>query len=267
MDIRRPCLRRSLAGALLALACAAAAVSARAEPPVTVFAAASTTDAVQAVLARFEAAHPEIAVRASFAASSTLAKQVARGAPADLILSANVAWMDYLAERDAIRSDSRVDLLGNRLVVIVPTGAPTLDDPNDLRVRVADRRLAMGDPSHVPAGRYAKAALESLGLWTRLRPRAAFAGDVRGALALVARGEAPAGVVYATDARISDRVRTAFVLPATSHPPIRYPLARVAGADGPGAAALYRFFRGPEAARIFRDHGFEVLSPASGADG
>jgi molybdate transport system substrate-binding protein len=124
----------------------------------------------------------------------------------------------------------------------------------------------MGDPSHVPAGRYAQAALESLGLWTQLRARAAFAGDVRGALALVARGEAPAGVVYATDARISERVRTAFALPATSHPPIRYPLARVAGADGAGASALYQFFRGPDAARVFRAHGFEVLSPVAEAD-
>jgi molybdate transport system substrate-binding protein len=259
--------RRRLAAALLGLACVAAGSASRAESQVTLFAAASTTDAVQAVLARFAAAHPNVEARASFAASSTLAKQIARGAPADLYLSANRAWTDYLADRGAIRPDSRVDLLGNRLVAIVPAGSPPLDRLADLPDRLGDRRLAMGDPAHVPAGQYAAAALRHLGLWDRLRRRAAFAGNVRSALALVARGEAPAGLVYATDARISDRVQAALVLPADSHPPIRYPLARVAGADGPGVAALHRYLRGAEAAEVFRDHGFSVLWPAAGASG
>ncbi|MBK1667188.1 molybdate ABC transporter substrate-binding protein [Rhodovibrio sodomensis] len=229
---------------------------------VTVFAAASTTDAVQAVLSAFRETHPGIPVRASFAASSTLAKQIARGAPAHLYLSANAGWMDYLERRGAIDPDSRIDLLSNRLVLVAPTAAKVSAKLPALPEALGDRRLAIGDPAHVPAGIYAKQALQSLGLWGRLRDRLAYAANVRAALALVARREAAAGIVYATDARISDDVQTVTTLPANSHDPIDYPLARVAGADGPGARALYAFFRSDRAQAIFRDHGFALAQPA-----
>lgn len=262
---RRGCLRRrSLGGGLLALLLILSA-PAQAGQPVTVFAAASTTDAVQAVLEAFRKAHPQTPVRASFAASSTLAKQIARGAPAALYLSANVRWMDYLQERGAIAPDSRVDLLGNRLVLIAAPDAEVSSDLTALPQALGDRRLAIGDPAHVPAGIYAKQALDTLGLWPAVRGQAAYAADVRAALALVGRGEAAAGVVYATDARISEQVRTVATFPADSHAPIHYPLARVAGADRPATRALYGFFRSDRARAIFRDHGFTVAAPAAGS--
>jgi molybdate transport system substrate-binding protein len=241
-----------------------AATPARAQAPVLIFAAASTTDAVQAVLDGFEARHPDTPVRASFAASSTLAKQIARGAPADLYLSANVDWMDYLEDRGAIAPDSRVDLLGNRLVLIAPRGSDLPGAIERLPEALGDRRLALGNPEHVPAGIYAKQALERLGLWPALKPQAAFGHDVRAALALVGRGEAAAGIVYATDARISDDVARKATFPADSHAPIRYPLARVAGAARPAVQRVYDFLAGAAAARIFREHGFTVRRPADG---
>ncbi len=255
-------IHRSLRGGLLAVLLLVLAAPVQAAGPVTVFAAASTTDAVQAVLDAFRKAHPETDARASFAASSTLAKQIARGAPADLYLSANVAWMDYLEDRGAIDPASRVDLLGNRLVLVASPMSPVSGDLAKLPEALGARRLAIGDPGHVPAGIYAKQALQSLGLWAKLRDKTAFAANVRAALALVGRGEAAAGIVYATDARISDQVSTLATLPADSHPPIRYPLARVDGADSPGAQALYDFFRSTEARAIFQDHGFSVVAPA-----
>ena len=255
-------IRRAMRGGLLAalLLILAAPVQAG---QVTVFAAASTTDAVQAVLTAFRKAHPRTDVRASFAASSTLAKQIARGAPADLYISANVAWMDYLADRGAIDPASRVDLLGNRLVLVASPMSPVSGDLAKLPEALGERRLAIGDPAHVPAGIYAKQALQALGLWEKVADRAAFAADVRAALALVGRGEAAAGIVYATDARISDRVKRVATLPADSHPPIHYPLARVDGAAGPEVRRLYDFFRSNEAQAIFRDHGFTVPTPAA----
>jgi molybdate transport system substrate-binding protein len=252
-----------LRGALLAVLLLILAAPVQAGGPVTVFAAASTTDAVQAVLSAFRKAHPGADVRASFAASSTLAKQIARGAPADLYLSANVGWMDYLEDRGAIDPASRVDLLGNRLVLVASPMSPVSGDLAKLPQTLGDRRLAIGDPAHVPAGIYAKQALQSLGLWTQIRDRAAFAADVRAALALVGRGEAAAGIVYASDARISDQVTTRATLPADSHPPIRYPLARVDGADGARVQALYDFFRASQARAIFQQHGFTLATPAA----
>jgi len=255
-------IQRSLRGGLLAVLLLVLAAPVQAAGQVTVFAAASTTNAVQAVLDAFRKAHPETDVRASFAASSTLAKQIARGAPADIYLSANVGWMDYLEDRGAIDPASRVDLLGNRLVLVASPMSPVSGDLAKLPAALGDRRLAIGDPEHVPAGIYAKQALQSLGLWAELRDKTAFAANVRAALALVGRGEAAAGIVYATDAGISDQVSTRATLPADSHPPIRYPLARVDGADSPDVQALYDFFRSNRAEAIFQDHGFTVEAPA-----
>ncbi len=253
-----------LAGLAAALPCPGGA-SAGAAEPVTIFAAASTLEAVTAVARAYEASGRGT-VRLVFAASSTLAQQIAAGAPADLFLSANTAWMDELERRGAIVPGTRVDLLGNALVLIAPRGSPL-----DLEIApgfalagaVNDRRLAMGDPAHVPAGMYAKAALERLGVWSQVAGRAAFLSDVRAALMLVDRGEAAAGIVYASDARISARVRVVDTFPGTSHPPIVYPLAVVAGRRGAAVMALYAYLRGAEARDLFRARGFAV---AAGGD-
>ncbi len=260
-----PCTRR-----LFGIICLAAllfgigAARPRAEE-VTIFAAASTANAVNEVVERYEATLAEptgngLAVRPVFAASSTLAKQIAQGAPADLFLSASVAWMDYLAQRQAITAASRIDLLGNRLVLISSAESPltlTIEPEFPLAEALDGGRLAIGDPAHVPAGIYAKAALETLGVWPTVAGRTARAADVRAALALVDRGEAAAGIVYQSDTAISRRVRVAGVFPRTSHPPITYPLALVAERPSPAVERFYRFLRGPEAAAIFRRHGFQ----------
>ncbi|MFQ6018657.1 MAG: molybdate ABC transporter substrate-binding protein [Kiloniellaceae bacterium] len=252
----RRALRR-LAGFAAVAVLGLSAGAPRAEE-VTLFAAASTTNAVNAVAEALGASGLG-PLRPVFAASSTLAQQIARGAPADLVLSANSAWMDFLAARGAIEGDSRVDLLGNRLVLIAPakaTLALEVETGFPLAAALGKRRLAMGDPGHVPAGIYAKAALEGLGVWPEVAAKAAFAADVRAALALVDRGEAAAGIVYATDAAISSRVRVVARFPAESHPEIAYTLAVVAGRRGPAVSAVYEFLRGPEAGAIFRAHGF-----------
>ena len=248
-----------LVGLTLALTGVGSA-GANAKEEVTLFAAASTTDAVEAVARAFEAGgHGR--VRAVFAASSTLAQQILRGAPADLFLSANTAWMDHLEARGRIATETRFDLLGNRLALIAPRKSTldlTVTRKFPLAAALGERRLAMGDPAHVPAGLYAKAALENLGVWSEVAPKAAYVGSVRAALVLVERGETPVGIVYATDARISPRVRIVARFPEGSHPDIVYPLALVSGREGPAVSALYDFLRGPEARDIFRAHGFEV---------
>ncbi len=249
--------------ALAALAMPALAMPAQAAERLTVFAAASTTDAVSEVLARFTEATGAQAV-ASFAASSTLAKQIAAGAPADVVLSANVAWMDFLEEAAAIRPESRIDLLGNSLVLVTAEGSGFACDPAagcDLAAALGGGRLAVGDPDHVPAGIYAKEALQSLGQWHDVESRLARASDVRAALALVARGETPAGIVYTTDAALFAGVEVAARLPADTHAPIVYPAAVVAASEHPAAADLMRFLAGPEARAIFVRHGFTVVAP------
>ncbi len=251
----------------LVLALAISAGTARAGE-VTVFAAASTSAALEDLAERYMAAGGG-RVRTVFAASSTLAKQIAQGAPADLFLSANPAWMNYLTKRGVLDLASRVDLLGNRLVLIVPrNGAETSNDPGEIDPAwLADLVLGEGpngkpfviaDPGHVPAGLYGKAALDALGLWAELSGRAVRTADVRAALALVDRGEAAAGIVYATDAAISPRVRIAGRFPASSHPPIVYPLALIAGRASGAAARFYDHLLSAEAAEVFRAHGFLV---------
>jgi len=253
---------------LLGLAAFAAAPvsSARpAEPPVTLFAAASTTDAVNEI-AEVYAAQTGGSLRPVFAASSTLARQIAHGAPADLFLSANNAWMDHLEAEGLLVGQSRTDLLVNRLVLIAPQDSPlqlSLATGAGLRAGLRDGRLAIGDPAHVPAGIYARQALVALGLWDQVADRLAQASNVRAALALVERGEVPAGIVYETDAAISSRVRIVDVFSAAATPEITYPLAIVAGRDSPGAQSLYTFLRGPDAAAIFHKHGFTVPGGAS----
>lgn len=233
--------------------------------PVTLFAAASTTDAVNEIAEAY-AAKTGGSIRPVVAASSTLTRQIAQSAPADLFLSANVAWMDHLADEQMLVADSRIALLSNRLVLVAPVGsglrlrlAPGLG----LRNLLGDGRLAIGDPDHVPAGIYARQALQALGLWDQVADRLAQASNVRAALALVERGEVVAGIVYETDAAISQRVKIVDGFPAAAMPRITYPLAIIAGHDNPTTRRAYDFLKSDEAAAIFRKHGFTRTAPGS----
>lgn len=243
------------------LSLAGPAATAQAAQEVTVFAAASLTDVVGELARRYSRTHP-VTVKTSFAASSTLARQIEAGAAADVFLSADVEWMDYLAERNLIIGDSRRKLLGNRLVLIAPAASAVqvkIRPGFDLAKALGARgRLAIGDPGSVPAGRYAHAALEFLGAWAGVENRLVPAENVRAALAFVAWGEAPLGVVYATDARAEPRVKVVDTFPPDSHPEIAYPMAVVRGA-GPPAGAFAGFLLGAEARAAFENAGFTVL--------
>ncbi len=231
------------------------------ERPLLVFAAASTTNAMERIGRLFSRGRG-VVVHNSFASSSTLAQQIARGAPAAVFVSANPRWMDYLEERGLVVPGSRVNLLGNRLVLIAPRDSPipTLEPrPGlDLSPYLERGPLALGDPGHVPAGIYGRAALESLGMWRFVQNHLAAAANVRMALALVELGEAPLGLVYASDALVSKMVKVVGRFPASSHPPIVYPAAIMAGRDTPAARAFLEFLQGPRAAAVFRRYGFVV---------
>lgn len=234
---------------------------------ITFFAAASTTDAVTEAVKRYKELHGGD-VRTVFAASSTLATQIALGAPADLFLSANQHWMEYLSSKSVIEPDSSVTLLNNRLVLVAGASNPALTaGPPEVLGKslpldriLGDSRLAIGDPAHVPAGIYAKAALESLGLWSGYKDRLAFSGNVRNVLLLVQRGEAAAGIVYETDAGIVPELRVVGIFPADSHPPIVYPLAIVADRTSKDVEAFYRFLLDAEAREIFTHYGFTAAA-------
>jgi molybdate transport system substrate-binding protein len=252
-----------LIGLVLLLQAPAAAGAAReaSQGPLLVFAAASTTNAMQKAANAFTRASG-IPVAFSFASSGTLAKQIAQGAPADVYLSANVKWMDHLANKGFIVKGSRVALLRNQLVLVAPAASPlagfTVGPRTDLAAKLNGGWLAMGDPRHVPAGIYGKQALVRLGLWPQVRGRAALAASVRAALMLVERGEASLGVVYATDAKISPQVKVVGVFPPESHEPIVYPAAMVAGREPQAARRYLDFLQGPEATAIFLEFGFQA---------
>lgn len=226
---------------------------------VTVFAAASLKAALEDATARWTD-DSGVPVRLSFAGSSALARQIANGAPADLFLSANTAWMDDLIARDLMDPSTRRDLLRNALVVAGPAGSPPLDLSVEtaLRDRLGQGRLAMALVDAVPAGIYGKAALVHLGLWDSVQDRVAETDNVRAALALVSLGAAPLGVVYATDAAADPRVDVVARFAEDSHAPILYPVALTRSA-GPEALALLRFLSAPDAKDIFRRHGFGVV--------
>ncbi|MBB4858488.1 molybdate transport system substrate-binding protein [Novosphingobium chloroacetimidivorans] len=195
----------------------------------------------------------------SFAATSALARQVEAGAPADVFISADEEWMDTLSAKGLIRSGSRATLAGNSLVLIAPVSSKT-----DLKIApgmplaraLGSGRLALADPSGVPAGRYARQALERLGVWDQVSARVAAGDNVRAALSLVARGEAPLGVVYATDAKAEPKVRVIGTFPPASHTPITYPIALLQTARAPEAEPLRRFLLSPQAQAVFRRYGF-----------
>ena len=250
-----------LRSAALALALAAAPLAAAAE--VTVFAAASLGDVMGALAASFEAA-TGTPVTVSAAASSALARQIEQGAPADVFVSANAEWMDRLEDEGLIAPGTRADVAGGTLVLVgAPGAAPVaLAEGSDLAARLGEGRLAMGLVDAVPAGIYGRAALEWLGLWEEVAPLVAQTDNVRAALALVALGEAPMGVVYATDAAAEPRVAILGTFPEESHPPIVYPAARVAGAADPAQAdAFLAHLRGPEGRAAFAAAGFAAPPP------
>ncbi|WP_082480224.1 MULTISPECIES: molybdate ABC transporter substrate-binding protein [unclassified Rhizobium] len=228
---------------------------------VTVFAAASLKNALDAVNAAWERKSGN-AVTTSYAASSALAKQIEAGAPADIFLSADLAWMDYVAGKKLVREDSRSTLLGNRLVLVAPASdaqAVTIAPGFDLKARLAGGKLAMGAVDSVPAGKYGKAALEALGVWSSVAADVAGAENVRAALLLVSKGEAPLGIVYETDARADPSVNIVGTFPESSHLPIVYPVAILAESRHPDAAAYLDFVRSPAAKPLFEAQGFTVL--------
>ncbi len=226
----------------------------------TVFAAASTTDVMTEAGKRYQAS-TGIRVVFSFDSSSSLARQIKAGAPADLFISADELWMDDVVSAGVVRSDTREDLLGNELVLIAPIGKgfeAGMSRGFDFAASLPQiRRIAVGDPSHVPVGRYAKQALESLNWWSALQPHLVPALDVRATLRLVETGEADAGIVYATDARRSDRVLVVGKFPPETHDPIRYPVAICTGASAE-AVNLLRFLRSSEMKKVFEEAGFRA---------
>jgi len=227
---------------------------------ITVFAAASLKTALDAIATEYVTASGKH-VAISYAASSALAKQIEQGAPADLFISADLEWMDYLEGRKLVRPESRRPLLGNRIVVIAPADqARRLPlEPGALAARLGGGRLATAAVATVPAGKYAKLALLSLGLWQEVAGRLAEAENVRAALAFVSRAEAPLGIVYETDARADPRVAVVARIPETSHPPIVYPAALTASARGDEPARFLAALGGPAARAIFAREGFTPL--------
>jgi molybdate transport system substrate-binding protein len=231
------------------------------QPQILVFAAASLSEAVQEVSASYEKS-ARVKIKSSFDASSVLARQIEAGAYADVFFSADAAWMDYLQSRKLIMPGSRKNLLGNSLVLIAPA-------QSEIQVKIAphfrlaaalgDGRLATGDPDSVPAGRYARAALTTLGVWDEIAPRLARAENVRVALLYVARGETPLGIVYATDARADKGVRVVDTFPEDTHEPIVYPIALTKSAKSE-ATGFVACLTGPQGHDIFVKHGFTVLA-------
>jgi molybdate transport system substrate-binding protein len=230
------------------------AFAARAQAP-TVLAAASLQDALDEVASSYPI-RPVIA----YGSSAALARQIVNGAPADIFISADLDWMDYVEQKNLLAPGTRRNLLGNRLVLIAPAKQPVKLQPAPgfpIAKALGSGRIALAEPNSVPAGKYAKAAFEKLGVWDQVAPRVAAAENVRAALALVARGETPLGVVYQTDANVERGVVVAGVFPADTHPPIVYPVAALKTAKE-GSAKFLEFLSRPQSRAIFEKHGFAV---------
>lgn len=252
--------RRLVCSALLAVALAAPLAPARAATTLVVFAAASLKNAMDEAAAAYQA-KSGVSVKASYAGSSALAKQIEQGAPADLFASADTQWMDYLGKKSLVQAGTRKDLLGNTLVVVA--GARSRLDSLELTPAAFDKavgnsRWTTGTVSSVPCGIYAKQAMTKLGLWATAEPKLAQAPDVRSAMAFVSRGEAPLSVVYQTDANADKKVKVVARFPDDSHDPIVYPFALTKNAK-PEAAAFLAFLTGPEGRPFFEKQGFRIL--------
>ena len=241
---------------------AAAPLCAAAQETLTVFAAASLKNALDDVNAAFTRA-ANVKVTASYAASSALAKQLEAGAPADVFISADLKWMDYLADKKLIKNDTRVNLLGNKLVLIAGNDSKLsnveIGQGFDIARLAGDGRIAVADVKAVPAGLYAKAALEKLGSWQAAEPKLAQAENVRATLAFVARGETPVGIVYETDAKVEPGVKIIGVFPDGSHEPVTYPAAASITAK-PDAGKYIQFLRSGASKVIFEKYGFTFLA-------
>src|SRR5215469_15089877 len=228
---------------------------------VTVFAAASLKNAVDEISAAFTK-NTGVKVVVSYAASPTLIKQIEQGAPADVFASADIDWMDYGSDKKVIKDETRINLLGNQLVLIAPTDSKldnvTIGPDFNLARLVGDGRIATADVRTVPVGKYAKAALERLGSWNAASSKFAMTENVRAALMLVARGEAPLGIVYTTDAKVEPRVRIIGTFPADSHPAIIYPVAATMTSK-PEASSYLTYLRSAAAKVIFEQYGFTFL--------
>jgi molybdate transport system substrate-binding protein len=261
MKIRAWHLGRAAAAAAVCLVMALA-VPASAADDVLVFAAASLKNALDAVAAQY-AEDTGKQMKASYAASSALAKQIEGGAPADIYISADEDWMDYVAKKDLVLLDTRADLLGNRLVLVAPkdsTATAKIEPGFKLADMLGkDGRLAMADTKAVPAGKYGKASLEKLGAWSSVEGRLAEAENVRAALAMVSRGEAPLGIVYQTDATADDGVKVVGVFPDDSHPPILYPIAALRESKNADTGAALAYLKSAAAQAIFEKQGFVIL--------
>jgi len=241
------------------LVVAALALAASAANAQVVFAAASLKNALDEVVFLYPGEGNTRPV-VSYGSSSSLAKQIENGAPADLFISADLDWMDYVEKKGLLAPGTRRNLLGNQLVLIAPRSRPVKLQPAPgfpIAAYLKNERIALAEPGSVPAGKYAKAAFEKLGVWEQISGKVAAAENVRAALLLVARAEAPLGVVYQTDANAEPDVMVAGVFPADTHAPIVYPAAMLKGAK-PGAGALLEFLAGAQARRIFEKHGFSV---------
>jgi len=233
-----------------------------AQEQLTVFAAASLKNALDETNAAFSKA-TGVKVVSSYEASSALAKQIEQGAPADVFISADLRWMDYAAERKLINPSTRVNMLGNKLVLIAPVdsklGSVNIGQGFDIAKLAGDGRIAVADVKAVPAGLYAKAALEKLGAWSAAQPKLAQAENVRATLAFVARGETPIGIVYETDAKIEPKVKTIGIFPDDAYPPVTYPVAATAESKKASVPQYLSFLRTLAAKAIFEKNGFSFL--------
>lgn len=256
---------RVLAMFVAAMAVCSSAGGAVAQEQVVVFAAASLKNALDGIADAWEQETGKEAV-ISYAGSPALARQIEQGAPADLFISADLDWMSYVSDKDLTRRATETRLLGNRIVLIAPADSDTSAEiaPGfDLAGLLGDGRLAMANTDAVPAGRYGKAALEALGVWASVETKIAQAENVRAALALVAAGEAPLGIVYRTDAVAEPDVKVLDTFPEATHPPIVYPAAVLAESENPDAKPFLDYLRSPEARALFEEQGFTVLTPAA----
>lgn len=256
--------RRNWLGGAVALATVPSVARAQAGP--VVFAAASLKNALDEIATDWARTTGRPAPRISYAASSALARQIEGGAPAALFISADLDWMDYVAGKDLIRADTRVNLLGNKIVLIAPRdskAAIDLKQGADVAKCLAGGRLAMANVASVPAGKYGKAALEKLGAWDGVKDRIAQAENVRAALVLVSRGEATLGIVYATDAAADPNVRIVAEFAAESHPPIIYPAAILKSTKSSDAAAFFDYLKTAKARPSWEKQGFTVLAKSA----
>ncbi len=255
-------LQRIVSSLIVLAAAGLIAPASAQDAELTVFAAASMKNALDDVDAAFTKA-TGVKVSASYAASSALAKQIEQGAPADVFVSADLKWMEYVAGKNLIKPDTRVNLLGNRLVLIAPSdtklGDVKIEKGFDIARLASDGRIAVADVKAVPAGLYAKAALENLGSWAAAEPKLAQAENVRATLAFVARGETPLGIVYETDAKIEPKVKIVGAFPESSHEPVTYPVAATATSKNPATARYLAFLRTAAAKTIFEKYGFSFL--------